>query len=153
MPEDRTHVEPSGLGSRFSRHHLFCRRNSFLRAIVFIWEFFGVLILHASENTLPLLKNFPAITKLSRRMLWAIRTQSTWMSGAMSFHCLTVSLWTAPSCETMRGTMTAIATFFSLVSFKAQSRVLSSFSMNTLFLWAVDVTFNNRKWRQNEFGP
>ena len=65
------------------------------------------------------------------------------MSWAKSFHRLIVSLWTAPSWEMMRGTITAIATFVSLVSLVVHSRYLSSFSLKALFILSVDVTFTS----------
>ena len=98
VPEDRTHTAPSG--TRFS-----CRRSLLSLTVVILsggpsgssasssgWAF-----LHASDTQLPLLKNFTTITTLYRRTFWAIRTQSTSMSGAKSFHRLMVSLWTARS--------------------------------------------------------
>ena len=76
----------------------------------------GRSFLQASETMLPSSKNLPTMTTLSRSTPCAIRTQSTLMSCAKSFRLFTVSLWTAPSWDRMRGTITAITTFFSLVS-------------------------------------
>ena len=50
------------------------------------------------------------------------------MSGAKSFHHLMVSLWNVPSWEMMRGTITALTTLFSIVSFVAHTLYLSPFS-------------------------
>ena len=61
------------------------------------------------------------MTTLYRRTFCAIWTRSTLMTGANFIPCLTVSLWTAPSCEMMRGTITAFDTFFSPVSFVAHT--------------------------------
>ena len=73
-------------------------------SVISSWCFF----LQASEHQLPLLKNDPTMTTLYRSTLCAIRTHSTAMSGAKFFHRLTESLWIAPSCEMIRGTITAI---------------------------------------------
>ena len=70
-------------------------------------------------------------------MLCAIRTQSTLMSGAKFFHRLTESLWTAPSWETMRGTITTFETLFSRVSRVARSLYLSFFSLKALLVHVV----------------
>ena len=63
--------------------------------------------------------------------------------GAKSFHRLTESLWTAPSWEMTRGTITALATFFSRVSRVAHSRYFSSFSLKDSFSLSVDVIFTS----------
>ena len=51
--------------------------------------------------------------------------KSILMSGAKLFHRPIESSWTAPSWETMSGTIIIITTFFSLVSLVAQSRRFS----------------------------
>ena len=117
MPEGRTHTALSGSRSRLSRSRLSSAFGILSGGPSGSSSVFsGCFFFHASELQLPLLKNLPTITTLYRRAFWAIRTQSILVSGAKLFHRLTVSLWTAPSWEMMRGTITALDAFFSLVS-------------------------------------
>ena len=63
--------------------------------------------------------------------------------GCEVFHLLMVSLWTAPSWDMMRGTITTFETFFSLVSRFAVYRNLQSVSLKGPFILSVDVIFTS----------
>ena len=143
MYEDGTH---NTLGTWFQVESLssfFGGGSSFSGSFGFIFDLFGVLSPPGLRDPASLVEEPPNDDNVVAQDVLGHPHLVDSDVGSGVFHRQTVSRLTATSLEMMRGTITAITTFFSLVSLVAHSRYFSSFSLKASFSLSVDVIFTS----------